>query len=296
MSRNSLPLAQARQARSCRLEARRRGDREHHDVRLAHRVRVVARERDAQRLRRCLEPRAGRLAEQDVVGADDGPSLPGHQPAADRLAGLAEADEGDATRSFRMQRRVLAGRRVGDRLFERGLLAPLLGRAHAAVAADLVEAPEELEEVVVRDRGTRPPSGSRRGGGPRSRSSRRACFRWSRARRSSSSVANSKARWCISFAAGVVLHAAHQREAMVVGVAAQEHHAARHHGLRDRRRRRETRARRCRRRPSVAGPSPAAPRGRACARRRAGPRAAPGGAAPALAGSSVLPGRRRRAA
>ena len=46
-----------------------------------------------------------------------------------------------------MQGGVLPGGRIGDRLFERKFLAPVLGRPNASIGADLVEAPEDLEGI-----------------------------------------------------------------------------------------------------------------------------------------------------
>src|SRR5476649_1088387 len=50
----------------------------------------------------------------------------------------------------RLAPRILAGRRVGDRLFQREALAPLLRRTDPALRADLIQAPVDFQPVHVR--------------------------------------------------------------------------------------------------------------------------------------------------
>ena len=93
-----------------------------------------------------------------------------------------------------LHRGVLSDHGIGDRRLQAGGALPLLGRTHLAVAADLVDAPVDLQVMpvgvleldgkLVRRRGGDPRGGSpRRGGGG------------VRARSTSSSVETSNAIW-----------------------------------------------------------------------------------------------------
>jgi hypothetical protein len=81
-----------------------------------------------------------------------------------------------------------------DRILERRLLAPFLGRAHAAVAADLVEEAVDLEVMIVRIAELDSRSGSRARRRPSKSIFTPALRRCSRARKTSASVATSNAK------------------------------------------------------------------------------------------------------
>src|SRR5277367_450805 len=81
----------------------------------------------------------------------------GRRGCSDQVRGQAAAPSvwTGPWRSLRMQQRavlhrgVLPDDRVGDRGFQAGGAFPLLGRAHAAVTADLVDVPIDLQVVAV---------------------------------------------------------------------------------------------------------------------------------------------------
>src|SRR5436190_20823095 len=112
-----------------------------------------------------------------------------------------------------------------DCVLERGLFAPFLGRAHAAVAADLVEEAVDLEVMIVRiaeldrDLAARAPPSFEVDLDPGAAQMLARAQDFAEGRHLEREMVH-RAR------AGLVLEPADQREAMVIGVAAEKYESA----------------------------------------------------------------------
>src|SRR5262245_17469880 len=134
---------------------------------------------------------------------------------------------GDPGLSTRRRRESLTGHRIGHRILERARLAPFAGGADPAVGPDLIDAPVDLQVIAVRvpkfhgNLASGPP--------PSLEDDRNASLSQPLPRLEDLVECGHLEREVVEAARRSLDCAADQRDAVMVGVAAEEHHAARHH-------------------------------------------------------------------